>query len=835
MLLRVWHAARDKTPDRVNRLTVLLLLATIGAAGYLAVAATHLVIRSDGNGVGPSPYTLAFDLAGRTPRALAAWDQTIVPIAITNTGTRAWDAERIHVSYHWLWLIPRELPERSRWSLPYHEGIRTLLPHEVQPGAHIAVEGRLVAPRWPGLYWLQWDMVEEGATWVAQVSPRQPRQLVVVLPTLAGLVTPLPLLAALAALSALVRTRSSPRRRSPFTAMSDVGWCVAVLAAKPLLLVRDVHLEPTVAAYGLVVAAAIAPPLFCAALFPLRVRVWALWLLGSISTVIMLGDVLYYRFFGNVLSAAVLVEAQQIGQIWKSIASLFTADLLWLVVDVPVALGLVIVLARQPEAAGTGRSRRSRRLSAAATVGLAGIASAVLALPALRSKPPSARSMMEQLSPFGYHIFNAWTFTRWTVVGPMITDEQKTEIRTWFAERAPLRAGTGPSFGVAREKNLIVVQVEALQDFAVDYRVNDEAVMPHLARWAEHGLRFTNVTDQTSEGRTSDTEFSTLVSLPPLDDGAVALRFSANQYVGLPDVLSEHGYTTLSAVPFEPGFWNRGETFPAYGFQGRLFQSDFELTDRIGWGLNDREFLQQMVPRLATLPRPFAAWLITLSLHHPFDDFPDRHKVLKMGLLEHTSFGNYLHAMHFFDQALADFETALARAGLLDESLFVVYGDHDAGFPLELAEKIGVGSDPYQWELGDRVPLFIRLPLARERLSGAVPIAAGQIDFAPTLLALMGIDPARLPYMGRNLLGEPGDQPVLRPNGHWLDRKHLSTGSDASGHIRSCFALDKAGLVDKAVCRAADEDARRAREVARLVVMGDLQQWLRAELVAPVD
>ena len=53
-----------------------------------------------------------------------------------------------------------------------------------------------------------------------------------------------------------------------------------------------------------------------------------------------------------------------------------------------------------------------------------------------------------------------------------------------------------------------------------------------------------------------------------------------------------------------------------------LFETDFMLTDQIGWGLNDRDFLQQMVPRLEDLPRPFGAWLITLSLHHPFDDFP---------------------------------------------------------------------------------------------------------------------------------------------------------------------------------------------------------------------
>ena len=89
------------------------------------------------------------------------------------------------------------------------------------------------------------------------------------------------------------------------------------------------------------------------------------------------------------------------------------------------------------------------------------------------------------------------------------------------AARRRRRAG----FGAARGKNLIVVQVESLQDFVVDFQVGGQHVMPHLRRWAQTSLRFTNVTDQTSEGRTSDAEFTTMTSLLPLDHGAVAFRY----------------------------------------------------------------------------------------------------------------------------------------------------------------------------------------------------------------------------------------------------------------------------------------------------------------------
>ena len=99
---------------------------------------------------------------------------------------------------------------------------------------------------------------------------------------------------------------------------------------------------------------------------------------------------------------------------------------------------------------------------------------------------------------------------------------------------------------------------------------------------------------------------------------------------------------------------------------------------------------------------------------------------------------------------------------------------------------------------------------------------AGQTDFAPTLLALLGIDAAPLPYIGRNLLGG-SEAPVVRPYGDWLDAHHLFLTHGANA---KCYDVRRRVEVGAAECGDADRAARRARQISRLVIEEDLQQRL---------
>src|SRR5207253_1208948 len=96
-------------------------------------------------------------------------------------------------------------------------------------------------------------------------------------------------------------------------------------------------LEPTQLSYSLVLVIAIGIPAIALLVLPNRVRPWALLAIGIFASLILLADIVYYRFFGDVLSTPALLAAHQTGHVFGSVGSLVTPGLLWLVADWPFA------------------------------------------------------------------------------------------------------------------------------------------------------------------------------------------------------------------------------------------------------------------------------------------------------------------------------------------------------------------------------------------------------------------------------------------------------------------------------------------------------------------
>src|SRR5262249_31598437 len=149
-------------------------------------------------------------------------------------------------------------------------------------------------------------------------------------PPLVWVLAPIPLLIAIAG--------AWKRATSSTSSAVDMSWCCSVLAIKPLIVVHEALLEPTAVAYWLTLAVAILVPALAYALLTRRLRVWTLVAIGLFASLVLLADVVYYRFFGDIVSAPALLGAHQTGRVWGSIRSLMSPGLLWLVADWPFAV-----------------------------------------------------------------------------------------------------------------------------------------------------------------------------------------------------------------------------------------------------------------------------------------------------------------------------------------------------------------------------------------------------------------------------------------------------------------------------------------------------------------
>ena len=753
-----------------------------------------------------------------TPRVLRSGGHRSAGVVVRNDGTRTWPGDgSVSLSHHWL---------AADGEVEVWEGRRTPVTRAVEPAGSIALDVVVTAPDSTGRLDLQWDMVDEGVCWFSE-REGSPEPTVAVLVIPAVVVNPFlwsVVVAMAAAVAATLRRRS---RLIGGWAGADVLWCCTAMVLKQGWVLAGAGLSFSAAGWWLSCAAATVIGL-ALLVVPVRFRPWVAWGTGFLVTAILFADIIHERFFGDLLSLAALHSASQIGQVGASVRSLLQPGDLWFWADLPV----VIVLFWAVSPVRTGRFRR-RRLTAV-LLGIVAVVSAAFGVFALRGAEASFRQVFHttQLAcRVGVLNLHAMDLGR-TVAGGVfrrgLDDDEILQVKRFFDDRRESRAGSGPFFGAARGRNLVMIQVESLQAFVIGFRVGGLEVTPFLNSFAAQNIFFPNVTDQTEEGRSSDSELSTQVSLLPPDRGAAAFLHADNHFTGLASALAERGYETVSAVPFEGSFWNRRTTHPAYGYARSLFAEDFGPGEEIGWGLNDRAFLSQAGVLLAELPEPWCAYLLTLGLHHPFDGFPEHLKRLDLGEWEGTPFGNYLHTMHHFDHALADFVADLDGEGLLDRTVIALWGDHDAGFEWrsEIAAAMGFSHDSIGWYLSQQVPLVIRVPgLAGP--AGPLTLPAGHADVAPTLLALLAVDPTPFAFTGRNLLGSPGSGPVVGEYRCWRDGTHLYLRRGPRLADGECIELQSMRQVGVEACAKSFDEARREVEVSGLVLGYDLQSRLR--------
>ncbi len=355
-------------------------------------------------------------------------------------------------------------------------------------------------------------------------------------------------------------------------------------------------------------------------------------------------------------------------------------------------------------------------------------------------------------------------------------------------------------------KNVIVIHGESIQNNVINMKFNDKEVTPTLNRISSEGMYFSNFYSQVSVGTSSDAEFTYNTSLMPAQSGTVFVSYFDRKYYATPQFLKDKGYYTFSMHGNNADFWNRRTMHQNLGYDKFYSKETYKVTkdNTIGLGISDKEFFKQSIEKMKKIKakgKPFYGTLITLTNHTPFSDvekYGEFDVDIKNGglkdeetgedipspYMEGTKLGNYFKSVHYADEALGEFIQALEDNGLMENTIFVLYGDHDARLPkkdynryynydaaTDTVKKEGdegyFDFDDYQYELNRKVPFIIWTPdMKGTKLNQKNENVMGMYDVMPTLGNMLGFKNKYA--LGHDIFNIKDKNIVVFPNGNWV-------------------------------------------------------------------
>lgn len=481
-----------------------------------------------------------------------------------------------------------------------------------------------------------------------------------------------------------------------------------------------------------------------------------LFLFYTVFSVILFANAMYFSYFNRLISLDVFKQVGLVGEVKESIQELISFEKLALLLDIPF-IGVYLWILKKKKlpykvfAIDENRSKKLLRTSAIVVV--------VLFI-YIYSKGQMKAVAANEI--YSFYVNDAISlFTKDDEVKDVTVEEQK--LKELLERDFPTNEYTA----IGKGKNLIVIQVEALQNFVLFKEINGFEITPNLNKLVKDTstIYYDNYFHLVGKGNTSDAEVATLNSLYPSLEEPTNTLYYDNSYYGLPWILRDNGYTTWAFHGYKRDFWNRDKAYASEGFQKFIAQDDFVFDNYIGFGIPDREFFKQSLEYIKELDQinenPFFAFLITLTSHTPFK-MPPNEKYTDLGELEGTLTGNYIHAIHYTDMEVGRFIENLKSEGLYENSIIAIYGDHFgiAAYDETESENAGkITNERYDYDTMMNIPLLIHVP--GENINKTVSTVGSQLDFLPTILNIMGIKNEKGIMFGKDLNGEFTDNYVF--------------------------------------------------------------------------
>jgi len=494
-------------------------------------------------------------------------------------------------------------------------------------------------------------------------------------------------------------------------------------------------------------------------LFKGRGRIIYLISIDVFLTLLTLLDAMYFRGFLTVPSVMIITQTANLDNLGGTVLSMLSVYDILFFIDLFI-LGLYVFFTRASYKIAPKRAVKSFLLTF--VLPFIFIAYVPFNLYILNNKDVhngyvfddyDPTNTIKYFSPVGYHLKDLYTVYK-NSQPYNLTDDEKASIEDYYNWKETSLPNNDYA-GVAKGKNLIVIQVESLESFVIGKEINGQKITPVLDGLIQKGLYFPNVYEQVNEGTSSDCDLMINTSMLPIRRGSTFFRYPNATYNSMPLILESEGYEPISIHPDKGSFWNYANALKGgIGFKNFTDSFALDLSDQIGMGISDKSYFEQVVPNLKELNSPFYAHTITLTSHGPFDLPAPLRKLSLSSELDASELGGYFESVHYTDAQIGYFLEMLDKEGILNNSVVVITGDHTGVHKYYNSgiEKLTSKEAWYDDKGEAKVPFLI---YDKGLTAGKTfETIGGQIDIMPTMLYMLGVDKSKYEntVLGRNLL-----------------------------------------------------------------------------------
>ena len=319
--------------------------------------------------------------------------------------------------------------------------------------------------------------------------------------------------------------------------------------------------------------------------------------------------------------------------------------------------------------------------------------------------------------------------------------------------------------GLFEGKNLIVIMMESVNEIFIN-----KDLYPNFYKLYSEGISFTNNYSPRNSCATGNNEFSAMTGIYSIQNNCTANVYRKNTYpYSIFNLFNNAGYKTMSMHDYTEAYYYRSiihqnmGSGKYYGVQdlGIPYYNEYK-----NWA-SDEDFMEvAMDITLSDTSEPFMLWLTTVSSHQPYvQSSIEGDKYLS--ITEDTDYPmdlrRYMSKLKTLDNALGILLEELENAGILDDTVIALFGDH---YPYGLKDStinyvLDYDLDDYERE---KTPFVI---YNSEISSQSIDKYTSYINLTPTIANLFNLNYDPRLYMGYDVLSDDYWNIVTFADGSW--------------------------------------------------------------------